>query len=73
MAGLLLRNYVAPRLKQIALPNAFLAAGASPTQHDRYGISTNGGIKQITAGSRPDSCLNRALPDSLSIPSVQPW
>jgi transketolase len=27
--------------RQIALPDEFLAAGALPTLHDRYGISSN--------------------------------
>ncbi|WP_250503622.1 MULTISPECIES: transketolase family protein [unclassified Caballeronia] len=31
----------APAYRQIALPDAFLDAGALPTLHDRYGISTN--------------------------------
>jgi transketolase len=39
VAGLLLRNGVAPAFRQIALPDAFLDAGALPTLHDRYGIS----------------------------------
>jgi transketolase len=40
VASLLLRNRVAPAFHQIALPDAFLDAGALPTLHDRYGIST---------------------------------
>ncbi|HKM60886.1 MAG TPA: transketolase family protein [Acidisphaera sp.] len=40
VAGLLLRNGVAPAFRQIALPDEFLDAGALPTLHDRYGIST---------------------------------
>lgn len=36
----LLRSGVIPRFRQIALPDAFLDAGALPTLHDRYGIST---------------------------------
>ncbi len=40
VAGALLRNGVAPRFRQIALPDEFLDAGALPTLHDRYGIST---------------------------------
>ena len=39
VAGLLLRSAVAPAFRQIALPDAFLEAGALPTLHDRYGIS----------------------------------
>ncbi|SEG89032.1 transketolase family protein [Marinobacterium lutimaris] len=36
----LLRAGVTPQFRQIALPDAFLDAGALPTLHDRYGIST---------------------------------
>ena len=39
-ASMLLRSGVAPRFRQVALPDAFLDAGALPTLHDRYGIST---------------------------------
>jgi transketolase len=37
----LLRAGVTPAFRQIALPDAFLDAGALPTLHDRYGISTD--------------------------------
>ena len=40
VAGVLLRAGVAPTFRQIALPDAFLDAGALPTLHDKYGIST---------------------------------
>ncbi|WP_250468403.1 transketolase family protein [Caballeronia sp. GAFFF2] len=40
VATALLNAGVAPPFKQIALPDAFLDAGALPTLHDRYGIST---------------------------------
>jgi transketolase len=40
VAGLLLRGGVHPAFRQIGLPDAFLDAGALPTLHDRYGIST---------------------------------
>ncbi|WP_434772201.1 transketolase family protein [Pseudomonas entomophila] len=36
----LLKARVHPAFRQIALPDAFLDAGALPTLHDRYGIST---------------------------------
>ncbi|RST55387.1 transketolase family protein [Variovorax sp. MHTC-1] len=39
-ASLLLRSGAAPRFRQVALPDEFLDAGALPTLHDRYGIST---------------------------------
>ena len=40
VATLLLSRGVTPVFRQIALPDAFLDAGALPTLHDRYGIST---------------------------------
>jgi transketolase len=39
VAGVLLREGVAPKFRHVGLPDAFLAAGALPTLHDRYGIS----------------------------------
>ena len=35
--------------RHIGLPDAFLAAGALPTLHDRYGISTQAVVDQIKA------------------------
>lgn len=49
ITGLLMRHPVTPRFRQIAFPDAFLAAGALPTLHNRYGISCDGMVKQITA------------------------
>jgi transketolase len=49
VAALLMRSGVHPAFQQIALPDEFLAAGALPTLHDRYGISAaevSGQIKQ---------------------------
>lgn len=40
VATALLTAGVTPRFRRIALPDAFLDAGALPTLHDRYGIST---------------------------------
>jgi transketolase len=40
VAALLLRENVHPSFRMIGLPDEFLAAGALPTLHDRYGIST---------------------------------
>jgi transketolase len=40
VAALLMRSSVHPAFRQIALPDEFLAAGALPTLHDRYGLST---------------------------------
>ena len=42
VAGTLLRAGVAPRFRQVGLPDKFLDAGALPTLHDRYGISSAG-------------------------------
>lgn len=47
VATVLLRNGVTPTFRQIALPNAFLDAGALPTLHDCYGISTQSVCAQI--------------------------
>ncbi|KAA3651555.1 MAG: transketolase family protein [Proteobacteria bacterium] len=41
VATALLTAGVSPQFRQIALPDAFLDAGALPTLHDRYGISTD--------------------------------
>jgi transketolase len=40
VASLLMNAGVFPVFKQIGLPDEFLAAGALPTLHDRYGISS---------------------------------
>ncbi len=47
VAGLLLRSGVYPAFRQIGLPDEFLAAGALPTLHDRYGISTAAVVSRI--------------------------
>lgn len=47
VAAELLRAGVTPAFRQIALPDAFLDAGALPTLHDRYGISTEAMARQI--------------------------
>ena len=47
VAAALLRADVAPRFRQIALPDEFLDAGALPTLHDRYGISAQAMAKSI--------------------------
>jgi len=47
VAGLLLRSRVTPAFHQIALPDAFLDAGALPTLHDRYGISAKAMAEKI--------------------------
>ena len=48
VAGVLMRGNVRPpAFHQIGLPDAFLDAGALPTLHDRYGISTDAMVRQI--------------------------
>lgn len=47
VASLLLRSGMAPAFRQIALPDAFLDAGALPTLHDRYGISSEAMARRI--------------------------
>jgi transketolase len=48
VAGVLMRSDTRPtRFRQIALPDQFLDAGALPTLHDRYGISTEAVVKRI--------------------------
>jgi transketolase len=39
VAALLMRSGTHPAFRQIALPDEFLATGALPTLHDRYGLS----------------------------------
>jgi transketolase len=47
VATTLLTAGVTSVFRQIALPDAFLAAGALPTLHDRYGISTDAMVATI--------------------------
>lgn len=55
IASLLLRSGVTPIFKQIALPDEFLGAGALPTLHDRYGISTEAMARTIRTWLKDDS------------------
>lgn len=48
VAGELMRGGIHPAgFRQIALPDAFLDAGALPTLHERYGLSTEAVVAQI--------------------------
>ena len=47
VAGTLLRAGVTPTFRQIALPDAFLEAGALPTLHDLYAISVDKFVERI--------------------------
>ena len=49
VAGTLLTKGVTPQFRMIGLPDQFLDAGALPSLHDRYGISTDA-IKQQLRG-----------------------
>lgn len=49
VASLLMRHGVNPAFRQIALPDAFLDAGALPTLHERYGLSTEAVVRAIKA------------------------
>jgi transketolase len=48
-AALMRVNVHPPAFHQIALPDAFLDAGALPTLHDRYGISTSKIVERVKA------------------------
>lgn len=47
VASLFVRSRLAPEFRQVALPDRFLDAGALPTLHDRYGISTRSFVQSI--------------------------
>jgi len=49
LASLLLRSGVTPTFRHVALPDAFLDAGALPTLHDRYGISATAMAERVRA------------------------
>jgi transketolase len=42
-----MRSGIHPPFRQIALPDEFLAAGALPTLHDMYGLSSEAVVKAI--------------------------
>ncbi len=50
-----MRNGVRCELDTVGLPDAFLLAGALPTLHDRYGISTAKIVEKLSI-----VCVNRA-------------
>ena len=47
VASLLMREGVHPEFDVISLPDEYLHAGALPTLHDRYGISTAAMVEKI--------------------------
>jgi len=59
VAAVLLRAGVAPKFRQVALPDEYLDAGALPTLHERYGISAEAMARSITSWLEHDQ---RAAP-----------
>ncbi len=59
VAGLLMRNGVSVPFRQIALPDEFLDAGALPTLHDRYGLSTPAVTKAVKTWLRTAAMTGR--------------
>lgn len=49
VAAAMMRRGVHTPFRQIALPDQFLLAGALPTLHDRYGISTAAIVRDVTS------------------------
>jgi transketolase len=49
VAGTLAFAGVGTRIVPVALPDEFLAAGALPTLHDRYGLSTDSIVSRVKA------------------------
>ena len=47
IAAVLMRQGVSVPFRQIALPDEFLDAGALPTLHDRYGLSTSAVVEAV--------------------------
>jgi len=47
VAAELMRAGIHPKFRQVALPDAFLDAGALPTLHDRYGLSADAVAAQV--------------------------
>ena len=63
VAGVLLRAGVTPKFRHIGLPDEFLAAGALPTLHDRYGISA----ARFPPASKAGSDVARRLKPAASL------
>lgn len=62
VASTLAFNGVGTRIVPVALPDEFLAAGALPTLHDRYGLSTDSVIAKIKAELTGTSTPRSPLP-----------
>ena len=56
---------VGTRIVPIALPDEFLAAGALPTLHDRYGLSTDSIISKVKAELGAHSAPADAVPPTV--------
>jgi transketolase len=51
-AAALVRRGIGKRVVPIGLPDAFLDAGALPTLHDKYGLSTDAVVARVLSGLR---------------------
>lgn len=49
VASAAVRGGVSGRIVPVALPDEFLAAGALPTLHDRYGLATDRVVERVLA------------------------
>ena len=58
---------VGNRVVPIALPDEFLAAGALPTLHDRYGLSTDSIVSKVKAelGAHTTTATDDPTPPTL--------
>jgi transketolase len=56
---------VGNRVVPIALPDEFLAAGALPTLHDRYGLSTDAIVSKVKAELDAHSAPADAVPPTV--------
>jgi transketolase len=52
VASVLVRRGLQAHVSPVGLPDEFLAAGALPTLHDRYGLSTNSLVRRVTDALR---------------------
>lgn len=58
VAAVLMKNGVSTPFHQIGLPDEFLDAGALPTLHDRYGLSTQSLVSAVAAWLRKPVLMN---------------
>jgi len=68
VASTLVSEGVGTRVVPIALPDAFLAAGALPTLHDRYGLSTDAVVQRVRAELGSPSRPSTPEPAAATVP-----